>query len=247
MNTTRRGKIARLPRAVRQELNRRLADGEEGKKLVAWLNGLPEVRAIVAGEFGGQPIREQSLSEWRKGGHRDWLAQQEALEVAERLGEDVAEWNTEGRPPLTDALAFSLAARIAVAMRRVAETGGEEGWKMLHELFSDVIGLRRGDHSAARLRLERERERKKTEEEHMAWAMENRERLCAGFRTNAERIAMLRKAMFDDLDDPELNESVRESLREAEKPTSGKGGCGGIFSNPEMDKPAAEPAENPKP
>jgi hypothetical protein len=38
MNVTRNGKIARLPRAMRDGLNRRLRDGEEGKKLVAWLN-----------------------------------------------------------------------------------------------------------------------------------------------------------------------------------------------------------------
>jgi hypothetical protein len=37
MNLTRNGKIARLPLAVRQELNRRLDEGEQGKKLVAWL------------------------------------------------------------------------------------------------------------------------------------------------------------------------------------------------------------------
>ena len=68
MNLTRNGKIARLPRSVRQELNRRLEDGEQGNKLVAWLNGLPEVHAIVAAEFGGKSIREQNLSEWKKGG-----------------------------------------------------------------------------------------------------------------------------------------------------------------------------------
>ena len=79
MNPTRNGKIARLPRAVRLELNRRLDEGEQGKKLVVWLNALPEVQAIVAAEFGGKPIREQNLSEWKQGGYRDWVAQQEAL------------------------------------------------------------------------------------------------------------------------------------------------------------------------
>ena len=44
MNSTRNGKIARLPRGVRQELNRRLHEGEQGKRLVAWLNALPEVQ-----------------------------------------------------------------------------------------------------------------------------------------------------------------------------------------------------------
>jgi hypothetical protein len=53
---------------------RPVSEGEQGKRLVAWLNALPEVRAIIATEFGGKPIREQSLSEWRKGGYRDWLA-----------------------------------------------------------------------------------------------------------------------------------------------------------------------------
>lgn len=222
MNITRNGKIARLPRAVRQELNRRLDEGEQGKKLVAWLNDLPGVQAIVAAEFGGKPIREQSLSEWRKGGYRDWLAQQEALEVAGRLGEDAAEWNTEGRPPLTDTLAHWLVARYAVATRRVAETEGAEGWRLLRELCGDIVELRRGDHSAERLRMERERldfdrerDRARTEEELWAWAMENRERICADFKTNAEKIALLRKVMFADVDDLEATGQVQEALAKA--------------------------------
>src|SRR5258707_3596455 len=98
MNLTRNGKIARLPLAVRQELNRRLDEGEQGKKLVAWLNGLPAVQAIAAAEFGGKAIREQNLSEWKQGGYRDWLAKQEALEIAERLCENATGWDA-GRPP----------------------------------------------------------------------------------------------------------------------------------------------------
>jgi hypothetical protein len=41
---TRNGKIARLPAAIREELNQRLLEGEQGKPLVAWLNGLPKVK-----------------------------------------------------------------------------------------------------------------------------------------------------------------------------------------------------------
>jgi len=168
MNMTRNGKIARLPRAVRLELNRRLQNGEQGKKLVAWLNALPDVQAIVAAEFGGKIIREQNLSEWKQGGYRDWQAQQEALEIAGRLGEDAAEWAREDRAPLTDTVAHWLAARYAVATRRVAETGGREGWRLLREMCGDVVELRKGDHSAERLRIERERlelEKAKSEEQ----------------------------------------------------------------------------------
>src|SRR6266542_1509247 len=168
MNMTRTGKIARLPRSVRDELNRRLDEGEQGKKLVAWLNALPEVQAIVAAEFGGKIIREQNLSEWKQGGYRDWMVQQEALEIAERLGEDAAEWGRDDCAPLTDTVAHWLAARYAVATRRVAETGGREGWRLLREMCGDVVELRKGDHSAERLRIERERlelEKAKSEEQ----------------------------------------------------------------------------------
>ncbi|MGB8340142.1 MAG: hypothetical protein WCE51_01015 [Chthoniobacterales bacterium] len=157
MNSTRNGKIARLPRAIRQELNLRLDNGEQGRQLVAWLNSLPEVQGILASEFGGKPIREQNLSEWRQGGYRDWTAQQEAIDIAQRLSEDAAEWTSEGRAPLTDSLAHFLVARYALATRRVAETGGREGWRLLREMCGDVVELRKGDHSAQRLQIEQER------------------------------------------------------------------------------------------
>ena len=58
MNKPRNGKIARLPRVVREQLNRRLQNGEQGKTLAAWLNSLPAVVVMLATEFDGKPIRE---------------------------------------------------------------------------------------------------------------------------------------------------------------------------------------------
>lgn len=157
MNVTRNGKIARLPRVVRDEVNRRLANGEPGKGIVKWLNALPEVRAVVATEFGGKAIREQNLSEWKQGGYRDWVIQQESMELARRLSEDAIELQAAGRPPLTDMLALWLAARYVVATRSLATQDGPEHWRHLREFCADVVELRRGDHSAERLRMERER------------------------------------------------------------------------------------------
>jgi hypothetical protein len=156
MNSTRHGKIARLPKALRDQLNRRLQDGEAARPLLAWLKGLPEVQALLATEFAGRPLRPQNLSEWRQGGYRDWLAQQEVLELAERMGEAVAELQADGRPTLTDTLAQWVAARYAVATRQVVQAGGTEGWRGLRELCADIVELRRGDHYAKRLRLERD-------------------------------------------------------------------------------------------
>ncbi|MCX6907170.1 MAG: hypothetical protein NTY01_03905, partial [Verrucomicrobia bacterium] len=153
---TRIGKIARLPRAIRDQLNQRLHDGEPGQKLLEWLNALPEVQAVLAAEFEGRPINAQNFSDWKAGGFRDWVDRQEALELAERLAEDAVELQAEGRPPLTDTLALWLAARYAVATRTVSAQDGPEHWRQLREFTADVVELRRGDHSAERLRIERE-------------------------------------------------------------------------------------------
>jgi len=44
---SRNGKIARLPRWIREELNRRLQRGQQGDSLLAELNRQPEVRKGV--------------------------------------------------------------------------------------------------------------------------------------------------------------------------------------------------------
>ena len=170
MNVSRNGKIARLPKAVRDELNRRLSDGEPGNQLVAWLNGLPEVQNVVVSEFGGRTVREQNLSEWKQGGYQDWLRQQEALELVRSLSAEGEELQATAAEPLTEKLVVWITARYAVATRKLA---GQEGntdvdWQRLRELCSDVVALRRGDHSAARLKIEQERlerERQQTEED----------------------------------------------------------------------------------
>ena len=98
---TRKGKIARLPREVREQLNRRLQDGEPGTKLVDWLNSLPEVQAVLSSEFDGRPIREQNLSEWKQGGYRDWQLQQEAIELVRGMDADSDELSQASKARLT--------------------------------------------------------------------------------------------------------------------------------------------------
>ncbi len=71
------GKIARLPRGIREELNRRLQQGERGAPLANWLNGLPETKAALARDLGGPKVTLRNLAEWEKGGFRDWQGKQE--------------------------------------------------------------------------------------------------------------------------------------------------------------------------
>jgi hypothetical protein len=71
------GKISRLPREIREQVNQRLDAGEPGNRLVSWLNRLPAVRGLLAAEFGGAAINEQNLTNWKQGGFREWRMQQE--------------------------------------------------------------------------------------------------------------------------------------------------------------------------
>jgi hypothetical protein len=216
MEPTRRGKIARLPRAIRQELNHRLDEGDPQKDLVVWLNSLPEVKEGLKTHFEGKPIREQNLSEWKKGGHRDWLAQLEAREIAHCLQEDAgaSQSDGEGLPPLTDTLALWLATRLAAETRRIAEAEPEEAWKRLRQFSRELAVLRRGDLQKQRLELERQREQRKAERDRLAKKPKASSTSDSAISeapdpdrpTRAERIAAARKAFFADVDNlPPIN------------------------------------------
>jgi hypothetical protein len=75
----RTGKIARLPLAVREELNMRLRENESGKTLLAWLNELPQCQDA--------PINDANLSLWRQGGFVEWLDDQDRVHKIEKLSE----------------------------------------------------------------------------------------------------------------------------------------------------------------
>lgn len=157
---TRTGKIARLPRDLRHQLNRRLQDGEPGRRLVEWLNSLPQTREILAADFGGREISEQNLSEWKQGGYQDWRARQETLAGARELASDAEELAGAVEGSLADHLAMVLSARYAAL---VSGWNGEmddafrRQTRALRALCQDIVELRRGDHCAERLRLDLDR------------------------------------------------------------------------------------------
>ncbi len=201
----RNGKIARLPRDIREELNRRLQDGEPGGSLLAWLNALPEVAAVVARDFGCCVISKQNLCEWRAGGFMEWQARQETLAQVRELAADAAQLSAASEGKLTDHLATVLAARYASALAgwdgELSETLRRQ-LRALRGLCQDIVELRRGDHGGARLQMERERlerERRKTEEETVAqferWAetTQVRDWICQTWVNPEERRRRLRE------------------------------------------------------
>jgi hypothetical protein len=170
MNLTRNGKIARLPKTIRAELNQRLANGERGTGLVAWLNGLPEVQRIIAEQFGGKPVRAQNLSEWKQGGYQDWLNKQEAMEAVRQRPAGATGLQGPDGEPCSEILGTWLTAHYAVVAYDL-QKNGKLDWKRVQKMCRDVSALRRADHNAARLKLEMEKlehARKRTEAEMIA-------------------------------------------------------------------------------
>ena len=156
------GKIFRLPHQIREEVNRRLCDGQEGKEIAAWLNGLPEVRTVLASHFNGVAISEQNVSKWKNQGYRAWLEHQRASEAVERVMSDSQELaQLAQNHQVSDLLSVVLASRLAAACEglNLCECNDEpERWRRLHRLCVDLGILRRGDLRARRLRVEEERQ-----------------------------------------------------------------------------------------
>ncbi len=173
--TTRTGKIARLPRLIRNELNQRLDNGQEGKKLVRWLNRLPEVREVMAESFGGKPVTEQNLSDWRAGGFAEWVGRQEFLEQARELADDAEDLRSvagKGQFSFSEHLSTVLAMRYAHVLKDWKGEASEELTKqlrLLHGLSHDVARLARVGLERQKVELTREKSQAELVELFSEW------------------------------------------------------------------------------
>jgi len=166
-----KGRIARLPREIREELNRRLTENENGGSLLRWLNDLPAANKMLAREFAGKAVTKHNLYQWRIGGFPEWQARQDMLEQTRELVADAREANAATGGKLADHLATVLAVRYAAALsgwNGEADEPFRRKLRVLRSLCQDIVELRRGDHSGAWLQMEQDRlgrEQEKTDAE----------------------------------------------------------------------------------
>ena len=166
---TRRGKIARLPLYVRNQLNTRLQNGEAAATALAWLNGLPETRELLAEAFDGEPVSEQNVSRWKLGGYADWERHQDSLSLGQRLREEAGEMAevTDG-VPLSEGLTTMLLAEVARTAKTLLEeiTDPKERWQRLGEMLDKLARVRREECRSDRQMMDHEDwERKNVERE----------------------------------------------------------------------------------
>ncbi len=155
---TRIGKIARIPHHLREELNQRLANGEIGKNLLAWLNALPEVQKIMAELFGGRQITHQNLSEWRHGAYAEWAGSRMGqtqcrnfLEYVENLNQRRTGENAADMPGYLGTLVL---IELNEALNQLHDTeNSDERWKILRMISRTLSRLRMDDCREKRVRL----------------------------------------------------------------------------------------------
>jgi hypothetical protein len=160
---TRQGKIARLPHHLREEVNRRLLDGQTSKVILAWLNKNPDAKAIWEAHFEGAEATAQNLSEWRAGGYRDWTGRREkadALKTLSAFARDLAEASGGS---LADGAAAILGGHILEALEESANlvvTGGSDDAEKdpndgLVKMAKAVASLQKGSVARDKLNLDK--------------------------------------------------------------------------------------------
>jgi hypothetical protein len=244
----RRGKIARLPRAVREQLNIRLDDGQEAAEILPWLNDLPEVRQILTQHFNGTPISPQNLSAWRQGGFHEWLLHRELLDSASHMREHVEELqdvlnseSSDGIPhAVADFMVTKMSVRFAAFLNRWDGTPDDAQLGMLLKIGQFLVKLQQACHRAEREAFELAKLRRQAAQEH-----EQELEIAAAYKEYCAQRAMQKDKEKSRLD-PTAKEAVKRkpyvrTSRPAVQSSSlkpAKGSRANQVSRPESTEPA---------
>lgn len=171
----RQGKFARLPHALREEVNRRLLDGQTAGVILSWLNAQPEAVTVWDEHFKGAPATPQNLSEWRDGGYKEWLARREKVENLKTLSQFAVNLTQSGGH-IADGAAAIISGHILEALEQagnIAVTGGSDDAeadpsKGLANMAKAVASLQSSGVARERLALEK----RKTDQKDQSLALE---------------------------------------------------------------------------
>jgi hypothetical protein len=163
------GKIARLPEVVREELNRRLRNGQLGPQILPWLNAHPEVIAVLQEFFGGQPINAQNLSDWRQGGYQEWEVKQDRTHRVKELAAFAAKLTAANGSTIAEGAAAIASGKLLELLEASTEDGKLE-LEQLGDVVSALTSLRSAEIAQQRANLDAEKLKRKDEEIQLAKA-----------------------------------------------------------------------------
>jgi hypothetical protein len=202
------GKIARLPKLLREKLNRRLENNEPYAGIFSWLNGYVRVKKILAAQFDGVPISEQNLSEWRSHGYERWLKKQEPLACHRDLTEDARDFSRLGAGALARGAASIAAARILKMLD--AFPPDQASTADLVKISYAVAALFKADQNQVRLRFEKTRVRQRNEHLVLSWDKHLRD--CVATAQRALTDAQAKAIQESDVDNGEKIELLGHQL-----------------------------------
>lgn len=218
MSTARKGKIARCPLPIREEVNRRLLDGQTGPTILRWLNAQEAVLRVLDEHFGEEPVTAQNLSEWRQGGYQEWLGRRDRVEATKDLANFAAKLGEAAGGSLADGSAAILGGKFL----ELLESADDE--TDIGKITKAVVALRHADLEA---RKARQRERLLDQKERVVALAEKQfqvrstelflkfyedkraKEIAEGKGAKTVKMEKLRQLMFPDLEplDPKpLNE-----------------------------------------
>ena len=169
--SARQGKIAQLPLALREEINRRIEDGKTGRDILRWLNAHPTVTQLIQPDAEGLFITDQNFSNWRAGGYADWQRRREHVNELRELSQFSIQLAQASGGNLTEGAAAILAGKILelleginktmAAAKEVDEVPDAAAIASLSESLSSLsdslASLRTGDQNNRRLAQNEER------------------------------------------------------------------------------------------
>ena len=209
-----KGKIARLPGKLREEVCRRLHDGQSARKILPWLNELPEVQAVLASEFDGQPVNDTNLTTWRQSGYADWLNRAERIERTRELARYAAEVSRANGSTIADGAASIASGKLLELLEAVDEASGSKmDAESLVNISRALAALRGSEQTDVKLALEKkkvsqkdreidldeQRYQRETCELFLKWhADKHANELASADTSNADKIEKLGQLMFGD-------------------------------------------------
>lgn len=168
--STRLGKIARLPLEIREELNRRLRAGALGPQLLPWLNGLPEVRAVLEAHFGNKDINAENLSAWRTGGFAEWEDKQDRTYRTKELAAYAVKLAEANGASIAQGASALVSGRLLELLEAATDADKKLTAEELQDVVSSLTSLRSAEIAQQRADLDREKLKRKDEEIALAKA-----------------------------------------------------------------------------
>jgi hypothetical protein len=113
------------------------------------------VKEIISSEFGGIPISDHNLSQWRHNGYKNWVWRREAQALVSESAKSPTSADSLPLHQMSD----WLSVRYLLAVRKVVENqaAAADHFKVLHNFCRDLVAIRRQDHAVARLKFDLKR------------------------------------------------------------------------------------------